>query len=70
MGYQAEKWAFQRKQTQPTVVAMVCRYKQSVAACSAKHDYAFGDPPAVGLSGTGLPAGPVRINLIFVVEEY
>jgi len=27
-------------------------------------------PPAVGLSGTGLPVGPVRINLIFVVEEY
>ena len=35
---------FQRTQAQPTVDAMVRRYKQSVAAWNAKHDYAFGEP--------------------------
>ena len=35
---------YQRGQQQPTVDAMVRRYKQSVAAWNAKHDYAFGEP--------------------------
>ena len=37
---------YQRNQAQPTVDAMVRRYKQSVAAWNAKHDYAFGEPSA------------------------